>query len=66
MFIESERGMWVGQQNTGIKDVVRGGQRPSLSRRVCRRQRRRVAPGIQGPRRGHPPCHTLGTGEEDV
>ena len=66
VFIETERGMWVGQENAGIEYVVRGRQGASLSRRMCFRKRRRERSGMQAPGTWSLPCRTLWLGEEDL
>jgi len=66
VFIESERGMRVGQENAGVEYVVRGRQGASLSRRMCCGKRRRERSEKQAPGTPAPPCRTLWPAEEEL
>jgi hypothetical protein len=66
VFIKSERGVRVGQENASVEYVVRGRQRASLSRRMCCGKRRRERSQKQAPGTPVPPCRTLSPREEGL
>jgi hypothetical protein len=59
MFIELERGMWIGQKNAGVQYVVGDRQGASLSRRMCSRKRRRGCSEKQAPETPGLSCRSL-------